>query len=459
MILAVDIGTSSMKGGLISDEGYLFSYHRVKFPSESLAEPGAFQAGLWSEGFLEILETVGADRVSAVAISGNGPTIVPVGARGEALGPVLLWRFNQSEGIDKTTSYYLPKICWLKKNRPGVYSAASLFLSCPEFLMYQLTGEAVMVSPHNDFLPFIWDQGTLERLNLKKEAFPEIVEMGTVAGKVTSSPFLKTKLKAGTPVVACGSDFMASLIGTGAVYPGRICDRAGTSEGINYCSSEVRKSPNLRELPHAVKGMVNISAILSSTGSLFEWYRHLTGQESFRYHETMDGVSRISPRQDHPVFYPNIKEGLLWEFSNGMITGLDPGLGKYELGRAVMEAIGFAVRRSLDIFESMELPVSELRISGGQGKSRVWNQMKADITGKKILIPEIEDAELLGNACLASLALGRYDNLISASDALVQIKHEICPDKENHQIYDEKYKRYRDHCAAVLSFYRNSPAI
>ena len=98
MVLAVDIGTSSMKGGLISDEGYLFSYHRVKFPSESLADPGIFQARLWMEGFLEILEAVGTDKVSAVAISGNGPTMVPVGPDGKALGPVLMWRFNQSEG-------------------------------------------------------------------------------------------------------------------------------------------------------------------------------------------------------------------------------------------------------------------------------------------------------------------------------------------------------------------------
>ncbi len=448
-----------MKGGLISDEGYLFSYHRVKFPSESLAEPGIFQARLWLEGFLEILEAVGTDKVSAVAISGNGPTMVPVGADGKALGSVLMWHFNQSEYVEQTSSYYLPKVCWLKKNEPEIYDSASLFLSCPEFLMYQITGKAVMVTPHDGFLPFVWDDAVLGRLDLKKEAFPEIVRMGSLAGRVSSSSLLKTPLKNGTPVVACGSDFMASLIGTGAVYPGRICDRAGTSEGINYCSSAPLKSPYLRELPHAVEGLVNISAILSSTGSLFEWYRQLTGQENFQYHQTMEGVRRISPLQDHPVFYPNIKEGLLWEFSNGMITGLDPGQGKYELGRAVMEAIGFAVRRSLDIFESLALPVNELRISGGQGKSRVWNQMKADITGKTILIPEVEDAELLGNACLASVALGRYRSIVSASDALVQIKHEIRPSKKNHQIYDEKYKRYRDHCTAVLSFYHNSPGV
>ncbi len=455
MILAVDIGTSSMKGGLISRDGFLFSYHRVRFPHDALSRVSSFSAGLWEKGLAEIISAVGPSKVNAVAISGNGPTMVPLDSGGKPLDSVLLWHFNQSHDLDKTTSYYLPKISWLKKHDRERYDKAALFLSCPEYLMYQLTGQAVMVSPHKDFLPYVWDDESFLRMGLDKSKFPEIVEMGTITGTVSPNARLKTELKPGIPVIACGSDFMASLIGTGAVYPGRICDRAGTSEGINYCSEISIGNPHLRELPHAVRGYTNISAILSSTGSLFEWYRHLTGQESFRYDQTMDGVSRTSVEQDHPQFFPNLKQGYLWEFSNGMFTGLDPEQGRYELGRAVMEAIGFAVRRSLELFEGQGLPVEDLRISGGQGKSRVWNQMKADITGKKILIPEIEDAELLGDACLASVALRRFPDIQTASDALVQMKHEITPGEENRKIYDRKYLRYRENCQRVMDFYKS----
>ena len=454
MVLAVDIGTSSMKGGLISKEGYLFSYHRVRFPHAAISRESHFSAELWMEGLKEIVAAVGSAKISAVAISGNGPTMVPVASSGKPLGPVLLWHLKQSEDQEKTTSYYLPKISWLKKNDPEIYEKADLFLSCPELLMYQLTGEAVMITPHQDFLPFIWSNDVLDRLGLDREKFPRIVEMGTLAGRVAQNPYLKTELNPGIPVVACGSDFMASLIGSGAVFPGKICDRAGTSEGINYCSEISIGNPHLRELPHAIRGYTNISAILSSTGSLFEWYRHLTGQESFRYDQTMEGVSKTLVEQDHPQFFPNLKQGYLWEFSHGMFTGLDPEQGRYELGRSVMEAIGFAVRRSLELFESQGLPVHDLRISGGQGKSRVWNQMKADITGKIILIPEIEDAELLGDACIAAVALGRFTDIQSASLKLVQMKHEIYPDKKNQKIYDAKYRHYRENCERVMTFYR-----
>ena len=281
--------------------------------------------------------------------------------------------------------------------------------------------------------------------------------MGTVVAPVAEHPVLETALRPGTPVIACGSDFIASLIGTGAVVPGRICDRAGTSEGINYCSSRPKGDSRLRELPHAVEGFTNLSAILSSTGSLFEWYRQLTGQEKFRYSETMDGVNRIPPSQDHPFFIPSMKGENLWEFKGGLFAGLDPGQGKFELGRSVMEAIGFAVRRGLEIFEELDLPVSEIRISGGQAKSPVWNQMKADITGKSMLIPEVEDAELMGCACLASVALGRYPDIVEAAESLVRIKQHFRPRPEFYEIYDRKYKRYRRACETALSFYNNYP--
>ncbi|MDA3958444.1 FGGY-family carbohydrate kinase [Oceanispirochaeta sp.] len=457
MILAVDIGTSSMKGGLITEEGFLFSFHRVGFSADSLKGNFSFPPELWSQGFLEILETLGASRVSAVAISGNGPTLVPAELNGKPLSPALMWNDDYGTSSLISDSYYLPKIHWLRENEPALYKRADLFLSCPEILYTQLTGKSVMVSPQKGYIPYIWSDSELDKHQFRKSAFPDLVPMGSVVAPVSATALLKTSLKAGTPVIACGSDFIVSLIGSGAIQPGRICDRAGTSEGINYCATHACGDSRVRELPHALEGLVNVSAILSSTGSLFEWYRQLTGQEKYNYKETMDGVNAIPASQDHPFFFPSMKGENLWEFSNGMFAGLDPGQGKFELGRSVMEAIGFAVRRSLEIFEELDLPVKELRVAGGQAKSPVWNQMKADITGKTVLIPEVEDAELLGSACLASCALGRYKNIREASEDLVKIKREIYPRKDFSEIYDRKYTRYRRACESVVSFYQEYP--
>jgi len=153
--------------------------------------------------------------------------------------------------------------------------------------------------------------------------------------------------------------------------------------------------------------LYNVSGILSSTGSLFEWYRRITGQENYTYHETLSAINNVPPGSGTPMFFPGLKDGGLWEFSNGMVVGLEAYQGRNELGRSVMESIGFAVRRAIELFEEHSCTIEELRVSGGQGKYVIWYQMKANITGCSVVVPEVEDAELLGGACLASAALGR----------------------------------------------------
>ena len=76
---------------------------------------------------------------------------------------------------------------------------------------------------------------------------------------VSADASSRTGLPAGLPVVAAGSDFMAALIGSGATAPGLVCDRAGTSEGINYCSRRPSDDPRLRDLPHAVEPYWNVA--------------------------------------------------------------------------------------------------------------------------------------------------------------------------------------------------------
>jgi xylulokinase len=115
-----------------------------------------------------------------------------------------------------------------------------------------------------------------------------------------------------------------------------------------------------------------------------------------------------------------------------------------------MEAIGFAVRRGIELLEDSGLPVDEMRVTGGQARGRVWNQMKADITGRKLLIPMIEDAELAGCACCASAALGRFDSPFDAVDTFVSIRTVIEPDPSRVSLYNEAYQSYRESAEKLL---------
>ncbi len=450
MILAADLGTGSLKAGLLAADGSLTARVRIPYPHPPGLGRADFDPLQWEQAFLEALRCLPAARLSALALSGNGPTLVPCDESGQPLAAADLWLHQRSIRVDGQASYYLPKAKWLKHHDHGTWSRTRTLLSCPEWLQFRLTGRKTMTLPHEGFRPYIWDEGQFEAYGLNAALFPEMIPMGGIAGVVTAEASVKFGLERGLPVVAAGSDFMTALLGSGAVKPGMVCDRAGTSEGINYCALKPSGDLRLRDLPHAVEPYWNIAAILSSTGAVFEWYRRLTGQEGMDYEQTLSEVDKIPPGAASPLFFPGYRGNTLWEFGGGSFHHLEPGHGRGEMGRAVMEAIGFAVRRGIELLEEANLRVSEMRVTGGQARGQVWNQMKADITGRRLLIPETEDAELAGCACCASTALGRFDSPVEAIGTYVRIRRIVEPDPAVVSLYNEAYLRYGESAAELL---------
>ena len=453
MILAADLGTGSLKAAVLARDGALVRRVRIPYdhpPTSGGTDSGEFDPLEWERAFERALASLPPVKLEALALSGNGPTLVPCDGNGEPLAPADLWLQNRSIRLDGQSSYYLPKAAWLKSQDPAIWERTRLLLSCPEWLQFRLTGRATMTLPHEGFRRYIWDDEQLAAYGLDRDLFPPVLPMGAEAGRVSARASARFSLPEGLPVAAVGSDFMAALLGSGAVEPGSVCDRAGTSEGINYCCTSPTGDPRLRDLPHVVPGLWNAAAILSSTGAVFEWYRRITGQAKRPYDRMLADVDRVPPGEAAPLFFPGPRGHLLWEFGGGSFHHLDPRHGPAEMGRAVMEAIGFAVRRGIELLESNGLPVGDIRVTGGQARGMVWNQMKADITGRRLLIPRIEDAELAGAAACAEVALGRADDLLEAAGSYVAIRHTVEPRSAVNRVYDRAYRRYREAAEKLL---------
>lgn len=445
LILTVDIGTTAMKGGLITPEGELVGYHRITYWEKTRQDYHSWDPVVWLESLRDIVASVGGyQRISAITVSGHGPTLVPVDAAGTALFPALLWLDKRNIRREGTRSFFLPKVAWFKEHQPELYDKTRWFLSCPEYINFFLTGEAMTVTPSDEFKPFIWDEKDWSSYGLDPKKLPPFIQTGQVIGRVTERASTFCGIAPGVPVISGGSDFLLSLVGSGTVEPGRTCDRAGTSEGINYCHTAPLSAPDLRTLPHMIPGLYNVSGILSSTGRLFEWLRRITGQDNRPYREFLQEIENLPLERSRPYFFPTFDHGD-FEFAQGGFLELHPDHSREDLGRAVIESIGFGIKRILDDLEAGGCPVGEIRVTGGQARNVIWNQMKADMTGKRILVPEIEDAELLGCAAAALTAQGEYKNLQEAAGALVRIKAVFNPREARRQKYAELYAYYSDY--------------
>jgi xylulokinase len=87
--------------------------------------------------------------------------------------------------------------------------------------------------------------------------------------------------------------------------------------------------------------------------------------------------------------------------------------------------------------------VQDLRITGSPSRSPLWNQIKADVTGRRLLVPAQRDSDLAGDVCLALYGLGDYDSIAAASEATVRMGAVFEPDAARGRVYDGMFELYR----------------
>jgi xylulokinase len=434
MVLCVDIGTSSLKAACIDVDGHTRCFAREPYGTAGSA--AAVSAAEWESALGRALARLfsrkDAPAPDAICISGNGPTLTPLTRDGEVLAPLYWHQGPQGSAEARGRSFFLPHVERFRQERPADYERTALFLPPQEWLSWRLGAEAAATLP-SSYEPYYWDDAQCAALGIDRGLFPPFVAPGTVLGRLSLEAALRLaggpeQLRPGTPIVAGGVDFIMALIGAGTVEPGIVCDRAGSSEGINLCAAfpgmtePPRFSPEIRTLPHAGAGLWNLGVIIPASGRLFEHYRAVTGQSNRAYDDILAEL---------------IPGGLL---PDPCPPGSAPFSGAVELGRAVLTGMGFTVRAAVETLNRHGFPVTELRLSGGQSRNRRWNQLKADLTGIPLLVPKQPDCELAGDAVLGAIALGEAADMREGISRIVRVAERVVPDPEAVEAYAGRFR-------------------
>ncbi len=365
----MDIGTTSLKAALVTAVGEVVSFCSVPFE-----EPhDRFVACSWYDAFLRAVEglacgmggtdAAGAVSVAGISVSGNGPTVVTDCG--------LTFRWNEDTGaVSKLvpecarTSLFIPKILSVRKQFPKVWKKSKKLFSGPEYLIYVLTGNAVTILPEVRFEKAYWNDDMLEACGIKKNLLPGFVKTAFNCGVFKSEDKLALEFTDDCPVFAGGPDFVVALIGTGTLQAGHLCDRCGSSEGLNFCTDRPVSGESLRTLPSVISGLWNVSYLIPDSGELSEEER---------------------------------------------LNAVEKGVGCL---RAAAEAAGIS------------FPF-EMSVTGGQTNDELLLKDKAERLGMKILRPadnHFVHSELLGDACAGWFGLGVYDSLQSAAEKIVRLK-------------------------------------
>ena len=472
LLLAFDVGTSSVRAALVSETGKILAF-AAKELEQVIPQFGWSQQSprAWWEGLVfsvrRVLEKVanGADRVAGIAGCGQMHGVVLVDDAGElVLEEAPIWNDKRTRELvarfcaEQDTKALLPivgnpatvawpafKLAWIKQNLPKIYDAARTVLMPKDYINFKLTGERRfdVTEASSSYLFDIrtggWSEKVLKALELDPAKLPLIAEATAVLGVVTREAAESTGLRAGTPVVVGAGDFPVALMGSGVTSPGTGCDITGTSTVITILSEQPAADPILSNVRGIIGGWAAFT-ILDASGDAMRWARRTFHQhEPYTYEQMISLAEGVPAGADNLLFLPYLNgERLAYQpNSRAQFFGLTSRHTVAHLYRAAMEGVAFASNRNIDLMKSRGYRLDRMVSAAGGARTRLWLEIKASIYNTTILVPSEPECGVLGCAMLAGFATGFFSSLESARADLVRYEGEVHPNPR----WTERYQK------------------
>jgi xylulokinase len=461
-LLAVDVGTSSVKVAGFDPAGRLLAQRRGGTPTERL--PGGWAEhdvdALWVlvAGLVnEVVTALPGFRVEAVAAASMGEAIVPVDEVGKAVRPAIAWYDPRGEAeaawwarevgrdvVYRTTGqvldahYGVNKLLWVRQHEPETFALARHWLSIGDLVTYRLCGiYATDFSLASRTMCFDqrrldWSDELLGIADLDRSLFPQAHPSGSWIGAVTPAAAAATGLLTGTPVVAGGHDRLCAAFASRGNRPLPV-DSTGSAEALvvpveEYVERSTAEAGSIACYADVVPGQYVFSARVGYAGALVDWYRReVLGEDASAGHLPVDAEIEWPLSFSGLLCYPSFGRVLapVWDeaAAAGAVIGLTLGHHRSHILQALIEGVCYSLRANLDWLEQLtRRPVSALRVEGKVAASRAWVQLKADVTGRCIETVRLEEATALGAALLAGIGCGMYPGHAAAGAA---VEHEL----------------------------------
>jgi sugar (pentulose or hexulose) kinase len=399
----IDIGTTSLKAALISECGFVFSSTVVRFSQQSIENPFEI-TNCWINALFQAGKNLQIENYKIVAfcISGNGPTLTCVN---EKKTFTLLWNNNSVyvRNPIQTKSIFLPRILLLKDNFSEIWQNSKAILSGPEFLIYFLTDKKLTILPENQFLQAYWTKDDLSKFEISSSLLPDFVQLGEKAGFVKSEILATLGINSTEkiPVFCGGPDFVTALIGTNTLSVGKICDRSGSSEGINLCSDKPIQKDEFRNLPSVIPGLFNVSYLLSDTGTRFTQWKNSSEWKNESYENCINYLLKNQQTEGYKMIL--------------------------EIATQVKIAFSKILKEQKKLLTENTKRIPKIICTGGQAKNPSWMQFKSNVTNVELWVTNCPDAELMGNAIISSVGLGNYSSIKEASDTMIICEKKYYP--------------------------------
>ena len=446
-ILTCDAGTTGCKTTVIDAEGAALASARAAYPT-------LYPQPNWSEQDMdeiwramagcvrELLEKVDARAIAAVGLTGTMNGCIPVDERGEAICPNIIhsdsraWpqiseieavisreEFHQLSGCRLDHHYMLPKVLWLRRERPEVYEKARWWLNTKDFLYGRLTGvfgrtdySDASLTIALDLKQGDWARPLLRDLGLDERRFPEIRPGHDVSGRVSAEAARQTGLLEGTPVAIGGGDGACASRGAGVGRHGMAYCYIGSSAWVSQLTAAPILNDGARLFNYLdMNGQDYHSCGTVQCGaSAYDWaLANLLRDGTDPAPDDVEAMARqIAPGAEGVLFLPTLmgERTPYWDpATRGALVGFSLYHDRRHIARAVYEGVAFALATCAGVMEECGRPVRSLMVSGGGARSGLWPELLAALTGVPTRVHRNPgEATAIGAAIAAGVGVGLF---------------------------------------------------
>lgn len=473
-ILVLDVGTSSMRGILFSEEGTELA------SKQCLYRPDYMENGLveqdpsdWEEAMYEILHTISEKaeaqklEIDGISITSQRSSVIPVDDSIRPLCRAIMWqdkrtaeicgkleteneRLFRLSGSTANPVFTASKMTWIRRERPDIYEKTYKFLVIPDYLIYLLTGSLCTDYTYGSRSLLMnirtceWDEELLELFEVEKEKLCPLVEPGSICGYLSKNISDKTGCPQGIPVITSGGDQQCGAIGQGVVDEGALSVTAGTGGFLITAIDEVPKElkPDVICNHSAIKDQYILESSVLTCSSAFDWFRR-NFYENYTYGEINRIVEQTPMGANSVLCVPYFQGHGTPDWNSqakALFSNITLRTEKSDLLRALLEGICYEIANGIDLMKKY-VDIQHILINGGLTNSEVFNAIQCDVYGMDLIRRGKTDATARGALMVALTALKRFETVADAFEVIGNQGEIHCyhPNQEN----TKKYQKYR----------------
>ncbi|QKJ32529.1 gluconokinase [Mucilaginibacter mali] len=473
-ILGIDIGTGSTKAVAMGTGGNVLATVKQHYP---IQQPHAGHSEQDPEQIYQAFIKCVADVVGQLRSSPEGisfscvmHSLIPVDADGNALAPMMTWADTRAEHIAQSirdsvggehiyrtsgTPIHpmspLCKLIWLKDNQPELFNSAHKFISIKEYIWHKVFGifevDYSVASGNGlfDIIRLKWSREICNFAGVDSNKLSEPVDTTYIRSGMKPDVAAILNIPAETKLIIGATDGCCANLGSLAIAPGTAALTIGTSGAVRVTGNKPVYNFGSMTFNYLLDGKTYISGgAVNNGGIAVNWllssFLNITGIGSKDYDNLFNEIARIPAGSDGLVFLPYLygERAPLWDAgASGAYLNVKPVHTQAHFLRAGLEGICFTLKDVLQTLEA-SVQINQLNVSGGFVSSDVWMQLLADITGKTLVMLQLEDASAIGAVYLAMQVLYPGTDLSAPEQFSV-----VEPNMSNHRLYAQTFPIFK----------------